>query len=95
MKPRKLRGGTHGLRKRCPCCGKVRKFFEPPGDQGGDRHGRAEKWEAVIKGLGYAYNYERPGWVLTPFGWGCGWCAKRGKESDARCISGHREAPVG
>lgn len=32
--------GTHALRKRCPACKKLRRFYEPPGDQGGDRPGR-------------------------------------------------------
>lgn len=34
--------GTHALRKRCPACKKLRRFFEPPGDvyQGGSRASR-------------------------------------------------------
>lgn len=32
--------GTHALRKRCPRCHKLRRFYEPPGDQGGTRKPR-------------------------------------------------------
>lgn len=38
--------GTHGLRKRCPRCKKLRRFYEPPRDQGGERPSRAG-WEKV------------------------------------------------
>lgn len=38
--------GTHALRKRCPVCRKVRRFYEPPGDQGGDRPSRAG-WRVI------------------------------------------------
>lgn len=41
-----------GLRKRCPCCGKVRKRREPPGDQGGERHPRRPPWILTPFGLG-------------------------------------------
>ncbi len=38
--------GTHALRKRCPVCGKRRRFYEPPGDQGGSRESR-KGWQKV------------------------------------------------
>lgn len=39
--------GTHGLRKRCPVCKKLRKFHEPPGDQGGTPHPHRKSWHKV------------------------------------------------
>jgi len=39
--------GTHGLRKRCPLCKKLRKFREPPGDQSGEDKPRRPKWTKV------------------------------------------------
>ena len=69
--------GTHGLRKRCPCCRKIRKFYEPPGDQGGQRVPRMLKWKPVWERLGFQYDQRRPLWTLTPFGWGCVWCAMK------------------
>jgi len=44
-KPRSQRG-THALRKRCPLCHKLRRFYEPPGDQGGERVSRGG-WRKV------------------------------------------------
>ena len=38
------RRGSHALRKRCPECGKVRKFSEPDGSQGGEDHPRRMDW---------------------------------------------------
>lgn len=38
------RRGSHALRRRCPACGKLRKFYEPPGDQGGEAHPRRPPW---------------------------------------------------
>lgn len=38
--------GTHGLRRRCPRCKHLRRFYEPPGDQGDHRPARA-KWVKV------------------------------------------------
>jgi len=42
--------GSHGLRRRCPCCKKLRKFREPPGDQGGEDHPRRPAWHKDIDG---------------------------------------------
>lgn len=33
--------GTHGLRKRCPLCKHLRRFYEPPRNHGGQREARA------------------------------------------------------
>lgn len=33
--------GTHGLRKRCPLCKHLRRFYEPPRNHGGEREARA------------------------------------------------------
>jgi hypothetical protein len=48
--PGKYRG-THALRKRCPACKKLRRFFEPPGDvyQGGSRPSR-KGWTKLADG---------------------------------------------
>lgn len=35
---------THGLRRRCPLCRKLRKFHEPHGNQGGESHERRMPW---------------------------------------------------
>lgn len=77
MKNKSLKGGTHALRKRCPICRKVRKFYEPPGDQGGNRSSRYLKWKPIIEWLGYKCDSARPSWIQTPFGWGCVHCALR------------------
>jgi hypothetical protein len=73
--------GTHDLRKRCPCCKKVRKFYEPPGDQGGKRVARRSRWEPIVTALGFLYDKKRPKWILTPFGWACVHCAETHKSS--------------
>lgn len=39
--------GTHGLRKRCPICRKLRKFREPHGNQGGEVHPRRKSWRKL------------------------------------------------
>ena len=36
--------GSGALRRRCAACKKVRKFSEPPGDQGGEPHPRRPPW---------------------------------------------------
>lgn len=41
MRGAKAKRGTHGLRKRCPCCKKLRKFAHPPA------HDRVEGWTKV------------------------------------------------
>lgn len=38
MKGSGAKRGTHGLRKRCPKCKKLRKFYEPDGNHGGEDH---------------------------------------------------------
>ena len=43
MKGSSRKRGTHGLRKRCPQCKILRKFYEPPGDVGGENH-RGPAW---------------------------------------------------
>lgn len=62
----------HALRRRCPLCKILRKFCEPDGNHGGERHPR------------------RPPWILSPFGWCCGWCTFRLRFglSDAQIRSG-------
>lgn len=74
---KKLKGGTHALRKRCPVCRKVRKFFEPPGDVGGNRHDRFLKWRGVVEKLGFTCDDARPTWILSPFGYTCIFCVQR------------------
>jgi len=37
---------THDLRKKCPRCKKLRRFYEPPSDCGGERISR-KKWRKV------------------------------------------------
>jgi hypothetical protein len=55
--------GSRTLRKRCPICKRVRKFAEPPGDQGGEPHPRRPNWWKVPGG------YLVCGWcVLTAAG---------------------------
>jgi len=39
--------GTHALRKRCPLCKKRRRFYEPPGDQGGNNRLPRAGWKKV------------------------------------------------
>ncbi len=43
------RYGTHALRKRCPICRKLRRFAEPPGDQGGEREDK-KGWHKLADG---------------------------------------------
>ena len=55
--------GSNTLRKRCPICKRVRKFREPPGDQGGEYHLRRPDWWKIPGG------YLVCGWcVLTAAG---------------------------
>lgn len=44
------RRGNSALRKRCPRCKILRKFCEPPGDQGGEDHPRRPKWQWLPEG---------------------------------------------
>lgn len=49
--------GTHALRKRCPRCGKTRRFYEPPEDvKGGDPSGARKS---------------RVGWIKVEGRWVC------------------------
>ena len=47
MKGATKKRGTHGLRKRCPRCRKLRKFCEPDGSQGGELKPRRPKWDKI------------------------------------------------
>jgi hypothetical protein len=50
--------GTHALRRRCPACHKLRRFYEPPGDvTPNPRSGR-----------------ERAGWRVINGRWVCPFC---------------------
>lgn len=49
-----------GLKKRCPCCKKLRGFREPPGDQGGERH-RRPLWVKTPFGWACGYCAQRYG----------------------------------
>lgn len=66
--------GSHGLRRRCPVCKKLRKFCEPPGDVGGEDHPRRKPWKVlVLWGNGFVPTppaVERHIYV-------CGWCVAR------------------
>lgn len=47
---RKRSGGSHALRRRCPKCKKLRRFYEPPTDVGGKfgRAGTHRGWAKVV-----------------------------------------------
>lgn len=59
--------GTHALRKRCPQCKKLRRFYEPPMDQGGERLSRA-KWAKVNNRWICIYCIEKPKVEITNVG---------------------------
>ena len=47
MKGATKKRGTHGLRKRCPECKKLRKFCEPDMSTTGENHPRRPPWGKV------------------------------------------------
>jgi phage FluMu protein Com len=76
----KGRKSTHGLRKRCPQCKKVRRFYEPGEDRSARGQQRLDRRFAAMDRPGFVDDHRgdqrksRAGWQKIDGRWVCGWC---------------------
>ena len=71
---------TSKLVRKCPVCKRLRKFKEPPGDQGGVVHDRRPVWGWAVIGMKLG-SIELAGRVMGIIEYkrvkACGWCVAR------------------